>query len=597
MKNILILMLFALGTACSGCGGGSGGSSSSSSAGGETPVANPPPAPSPPPSTDSSAVRLNQLGFMPSSNKLAVLANATATNTRFELIQVSDNSVVMSGDLSSASTWDLSGETVKVADFSSVTAAGEYRLRVNGIAQDSLAFRIGNDIFDDLHSATLKAYYFNRASTALEAEHAGDWARALGHPDTEVIVDAAAATASRPAGTVISAPKGWYDAGDFNKYVVNSGISTYTLLAAYEHYSTFYNAHDGGIPESGDAIPDILDEVKWNLDWLVNMQDTDGGVYHKLTHERFSGNVMPSEATTPRYVVQKGTSAALNFAAVMAVASRIFSDYEASFPGLAAQYRSAAMNAYDWAKTNPNIAYQQSFSVTGEYGDNNFEDEFSWAAAELFILTGEQQYWDDFEAQTDGLELPGWPEVSSLPYISLAFHADDVLTNAQKNEIEADIVSYVDLVLSRSSTSPYRVPMFSENFVWGSNSSSANQGMMALQAYRITGDDQYKQLAVAAADYLLGRNAVGFSFVTGFGETSPQNPHHRQSVADSVAAPVPGFLVGGPNPGRQDNCPNYIGSESATSYVDTYCSYASNEVTINWNAPMVYLLGGLIAGN
>ena len=501
----------------------------------------------------------------------------------------------MSGELASAQTWEFSDETVNLIDFTSLTTPGDYYIRVNNIATDSAVFTVGNDVFDDAHAAVLKAYYFNRASTALEAEYAGVWARSAGHPDTNVIVADNAASATRPAGTIISAPKGWYDAGDYNKYVVNSGISTYTLLAAYEHYGAFYTGLDVNIPESGDSVPDILDEVKWNLDWLVDMQDDDGGVYHKLTHENFSASVMPSEANTPRYVVQKSTSAALNFAATMAVASRVFDEYETEFPGLAAQYRSAALNAYTWAQANSNIPYGHTFSRTGEYGDTQLADEFSWAAAELFILTGDTQYWDAFSDQKAGVSLPSWQYVAALPYISLAFHADDVLTTEQKEYVESSITNYADSIIQRQANSAYRVPMFAANFNWGGNANAANHGMIALQAYRITGEARYKDVAIAGVDYLFGRNATGFSFVTGHGDVTPVDPHHRQSVADSVVEPVPGFLVGGANEGRQDGCANYIGVEPALSYVDDYCSYASNEVTINWNAPLVYVLGALIA--
>ncbi|HCD52991.1 MAG TPA: cellulase, partial [Balneolaceae bacterium] len=124
-----------------------------------------------------------------------------------------------------------------------------------------------------------------------------------------VMVHAAAATGSRPEGTIISSPKGWYDAGDYNKYVVNSGISTYTLLFAYEQFPEFFKNQDLNIPESKNDLPDILDEALWNLEWLLTMQDEDGGVYHKLTTANFEGMVMPHEATNQRYVVMKNTGA------------------------------------------------------------------------------------------------------------------------------------------------------------------------------------------------------------------------------------------------------------------------------------------------
>jgi endoglucanase len=132
------------------------------------------------------------------------------------------------------------------------------------------------------------------------------------------------------------------------------------------------------------------------------------------------------------------------------------------------------------------------------------------------------------------------------------------------------------------------------DFVWGSNSNAANQGILLLHAYRMKGNKLYFQAALDNADYLLGRNATGYCFVTGFGGKSPMRPHHRPSVADGITEPVPGFLVGGPNPFRQDQC-NYAFTETETAYTDDDCSYASNEIAINWNAPAVYLFNALEA--
>lgn len=594
MIKILVFIAFLLFlAACSGAGGSSANSNSGGAGGEPVSVAT-----AGTPSGQEAingVIHVNQMGFMPESIKIAVVANTNTDSDSFELINVASQSVVMRGSLSGQQIWNPSGENVKLADFTALTTPGEYRIRVNNIASTSPVFRVDNNVFAEVHKATLKAYYFNRSSTVLDPQFASVWSREAGHPDTEVIIDDRAATISRPAGSSIAAPKGWYDAGDFNKYVVNSGISTYTLLAAYEQFDVLYETLDTNIPESGDQVPDILDEVKWNLDWMLNMQDEDGGVYHKLTHERFSGQVLPSLATAPRYVVQKSTTASLNFAAVMAVASRIFADYEAQWPGLALTYRTAAIAAYNWAEANPNVMYEQSFSATGEYGDTQFADEFSWAAAELFILTGEANYWSDFTERTRGVSLPGWQNVAALPYISLAFHSESALTGAQKLGIENAIMQFANTVVSQQGSSAYRVPMAESDFNWGSNSNAANYGMMTWQAYRISGEARFKNATIAAVDYLLGRNAVGYSFVTGYGERSPVSPHHRQSQADAVPEPVPGFLVGGPNPGRQDGCPGYIGTQAAKSYVDSYCSYASNEVAINWNAPLVYILGALIA--
>ncbi|MBF7074539.1 glycoside hydrolase family 9 protein [Glaciecola sp. MH2013] len=572
-----------------GACGGSGGSDPGI-------VSDPPPpstpAPAPTPNDSQELIKLNQIGFLPNAVKIAAVPATEATS--FELVNNANDTVVLTGELSAEQSWPVSSTSVKLADFSSVTSAGEYTLRVEGIANNA-SVSIGESVYLNVHDAALKAYYFNRASTELESTHAGQWARLAGHPDTNVQVHVSAADTNRPAGTVISSPKGWYDAGDYNKYIVNSGISTYTLMQAYEQFPAFYADRDVNIPESGNDIPDILEEIKWNLDWMASMQDpNDGGVYHKLTTLGFSGTVMPHETTAQRYVVQKGTSATLNFAAVMASASRIYAALP-EFEDDAAAWRSAAIRAWDWAQANPNVAYQQPSDVnTGEYGDGFFDDERLWAAAELFLLTRQPSYLTSFKAMTAsaGPGVPAWPATATLGYISMLSAGEPLLTSEDYNSFQNSFLGLANTIVDQTENSAYGVAMEQADFVWGSNSVALNKSMVLMNAFELTGNQAYEDAAVALVDYVLGRNPTDFSFVTGYGEKTPLDPHHRPSFADDVPEPVPGFVAGGPQPGQQDGC-NYPSSRPALSYLDDWCSYSTNEVTINWNAPLVYSLAAL----
>lgn len=134
----------------------------------------------------------------------------------------------------------------------------------------------------------------------------------------------------------------------------------------------------------------------------------------------------------------------------------------------------------------------------------------------------------------------------------------------------------------------------SRDFGWGSNSAAANQGMVLVKTYLLTRDSKYLNYALSNLDYLLGRNATGYSYVTGMGYKTPMHPHHRQSVVDGIADPVPGLMVGGPNPGMQDGIkvPSTVPDEA---YIDDARAYAANEIAINWNAPLVYLVNALEA--
>jgi endoglucanase len=544
----------------------------------------------------SADIRLNQVGYLPEANKLAVVVNSSADV--FKIIKKDSGAEVFTGQLSSAKTWSYSEESTKIADFSAFKEPGEYQLSIEGLGK-SYTFAINPDAYYLLNAAAIKAFYLNRASMALSKEHAGIYARAAGHPDTQVLIHPSAATKARPANTVIASAKGWYDAGDYNKYIVNSGISVYTLLAAYEQFPEFFAKQNLNIPESKNNLPDILDEVLWNIEWMLTMQDpNDGGVYHKLTNKKFDDAVMPDKATSPRYVVMKTTAAALDFAATMAAASRVFTAYEKELPGLSAKMKTAAESAWNWAIANPAVLYVQPEDVkTGQYDDQVIADEWGWAAAELYITTQKNSYYVAMKP-TELIvtkTTPWWRDVSGLAWMSLAQNRSTLTAAADQALIKERIESFANELMTEWKQSAYKVSMRRHDFVWGSNSVALNQGMMLIQAYRLNGNREYLDTAQSMLDYVLGRNAVSISFVTGFGSRSPMHIHHRPSQADGIVNPLPGFLAGGPQPDQQDkkDCPAYPSNSPALSYLDHDCSYASNEIAINWNAPLVYVSAAL----
>ena len=554
------------------------------------------------PTYSPASIHLNQIGFYPDQNKIAVIIGGNAN--AFSIISADDSTEQFSGPLSSSAVWPHSQQSVKLADFSNLTTPGEYRVRVSG-ADDSHPFTIGNNVNDALSKAVIKSYYYQRSGTELTAQYAGVWARPVGHPDTTVLVHASAVSAERPAGFEISSPGGWYDAGDYNKYIPNSGISVYTLLAAYEHYSTYFDALNTGIPESNNTLPDLLDEILWNIDWMLTMQDpNDGGVYHKLTTQLESGAVMPQQWTATRYVVQKSTSAALDFAATMAVASRVFSQFSTELPGLADQCLAAAIAAWNWAVDNPNIPYVQPPDIyTGAYAfpGDTFDDERAWAAAELYITTLNETYYTSFTANSASAIVPSWSDVETLAWISLAHHRLNLTPAADTTEIENEIITLANSLLNSQQSSAYNVAMgvSQYDFVWGSNAVALNQSIILLQAYRLTNNNDYLVAAESNLDYVLGRNAIGISFVTGHGTVTPMAIHHRISQSDGVDDPVPGLIAGGANAFQEDrvDCLNagvsYPSDLPALSYLDNWCSYASNEICINWSAPLVYVTAAL----
>jgi endoglucanase len=345
----------------------------------------------------------------------------------------------------------------------------------------------------------------------------------------------------------------------------------------------------------------LLNEVLWNLDWMLTMQDPDdGGVYHKLTDLRFDGMQLPHHSKTERYVVMKTTAAALDFAAVMAQASRVFKAFEVQRPGLSSRALKAAQDAWAWAKAHPDVRYRQPADVrTGAYGDEDLRDEFFWAAAELFVSTGDAGYLPTPQHLPPKVPVPSWNEVAALGWMTLAHHRS-LLPDAPgpfslAKQVPARITALAQELADDWQTSPYRTTLRRSDFVWGSNAVVMNQAMMLLQGHELTGERRMLDAAQSALDYVLGRNATNLSQVTGVGSNPAKHPHHRPSAGYGKA--VPGFLVGGPNPNLQDKaqCPAYPSTEVAKAYLDHVCSYASNEIAINWNAPLVYVSAALEA--
>ena len=549
-------------------------------------------------------IKCNQLGFYPDGGKIAIAVGATGDS--FQVVDQTSGAAVFSGTLGTAGTWSASKEDAQIADFSVLTEPGSYVVKCAG-CDDSYPFTIASRVHLAVAKGSIKAFYYNRCSFALTEPYAGVYTRNAGHPDSAVEIHPSAASASRPEGSTISSTGGWYDAGDYGKYIVNSGISTYSLFAAYEAFPAFFDTLKLTIPESENGLPDLLDEALFNLRWMLTMQDPDdGGVYHKLTTANFCDMIMPENDTATRYTVAKSTTATLDFAAVCAQAARLFRTFDKQLPGFADSCLNASLNAWGWARANPNASFRNAnlgtpAITTGEYGDRQSTDELLWAATELYIATGQDSFFTVAfpEGTLSGVDrVPSWSNVGTLALYSL-FLSKKEFSIVSTQEIKTALTELADLSTDILSDNPYRIGMSDRDFNWGSNSVAANRGMSLLLGYLATDNKPYLAAALDQLDYLLGRNPTGYSYVTGFGSKTPMFIHHRPSGADGIAPPIPGFLAGGPNPAQQDTVEcgygSYPSTLPATAYYDNACSYSSNEIAINWNAPLVFLAGGIEA--
>jgi len=533
-------------------------------------------------------ILINQIGYQPNVVKIALLRVKATT---FQVIESSTGKVVYTGKPGPFKYWKYSEDSVCSADFSVVTEPGKYRLCINNSIY-SYEFEIGNGVYTDIAKWALKSYYLQRTGMEITPEFGGKWARPASHFDTAVIVHASAASPQRPEGTIISSPGGWFDAGDYNKYIVNSGITTYTLLLFCQMYPEYIKNFNVSIPESTNSIPDVMDELLYNLRWMLTMQDpNDGGVYHKLTNKNFDSMIMPEKAVEPRYIVLKSTAATLDFASTMAMAYRVLAKSEnVKLKKLGETCFNAANKAYKWAKSNPVVYYKNPEDIhTGQYDNTVLKDEYFWADAELALANDDNTLVSGSEMMNQLIIVPSWDTLGMLGIISLATSENPKFNSLKKEAIEV-FLGYVNELVNKSQTSAYKVSL--DFFKWGSNSDVANMAMLKFIAFRITGEKKYKISAQEDIDYILGRNATGYCFVTGFGDKKVMNIHHRQSIADGVTDPYPGFLVGGPNVVTFSDCGEKIPRSRvpAKSFVDADCSYSTNEIAINWNAPLVFIL-------
>jgi endoglucanase len=543
------------------------------------------------------AVRVDQVGYLPSHAKLAMVVSPQVEGS-FRVCRASDKKAVLKGKLGEPQTDPDSGDTIRIADFTALQETGDFFLQVSG-AGGSFHFRIAPDVYRDAYVLAMRSYYGQRCGTKVDM---GEKYPQCRHEACHT-ADAEFHRSSGKKGHQASL-RGWHDAGDYGKYIVNSGISTGTLLLNYEWYGERIGKMRLDIPESGDAIPDILDEIKWNLDWMLTMQDGDGGVWHKLTTERFCGFVQPEDDRDTRYIIgtdsspYKNTGATGDFAAVMAQAARVYGPF---LPSYAEKCQKAAEKAWEWLKANPNVAFSNPSGVaTGGYGDGKFGDEMLWASAELFCLTGKKEYNDYFTGHygdfpPSDLWPQAWPDVGNLGWWAYYFSPRKEADQKVREDIRLKTLKAADGIVEASAKVGYRHSLRAANYIWGSNSVAANFCIVLLAADRMEPKKEYVSCAQENLHYLLGRNTFDLCFVTRLGKRSTEHIHHRPSEFSESSETWPGLLAGGPNrhpadPAlrRMPPCP------PARCYTDDKESYASNEIAINWNAPLVLLLASTL---
>ena len=555
---------------------------------------------------------VNQVGYLPKRHKLATLIHEGSEPVAFQLLDA-NGQVVSEGQSTPFGADKVSGKSLHTLDFSSFTGEGEGFVLSAG-SERSNPFTIRANLYNKLKYDALAYFYHNRSGIDITMPYAGDerWTRPAG-PDDKSVGCAPGAGCSH----TLDVSGGWYDAGDHGKYVVNGGISVWTLLNQYErlvNVSKNKSDFDDGkmqIPERKNGVPDLLDEARWELEFLIKMQIKEGAqaglVHHKMHDQAWTPLPLPPHKDKmKRLLYAPSTAATLNLAATAAQGARIFKGIDAAF---AQRCLAAAEKAYAAALKHPELFAKPGGVGGGPYDDTHLSDEFYWAAAELWVTTGGASYRDAVmkspyyrRVTTDGTEGAGgqsamtWKNVESLGTLSIAV-AGGAAGQGEQTAAREAVKKAGDTYLATVTAQGFHVPFqpgADGSYPWGSNGSVLNNMMVLALAYDFSADARYADAVVDGMNYILGKNPLDQSYVTGYGARPLLHPHHRfwaNQIDASFPPPPPGAVSGGPNSALQDPYAQGMGLKGCaaqTCFVDHIESFSTNEITINWNAPLAW---------
>lgn len=535
-------------------------------------------------------IYVNQIGYLTNSEKVAVSTSAC----NFQVIRTSDQKCVFDGAAANTGMDASSNDNIWQIDFSALKESGTYYI-LSGKGEKSPVFSIGRNIYDSLKYDVMKALYFQRCGCALTKEHAGPYTHDACHTAPAIHYEDFARHTKTPVSFDMTG--GWHDAGDYGRYTTAGAVAVAHLLYAYELFPAALQ-NSLNIPESGNDIPDLLNECLYELKWLLKMQAPDGSVYHKLTAFRHADFIMPQEDHDQFLIYPISSMAAGDFAAVMALASRIYKPF---LPDFAAKALAASRKAFDWLISHPYIGFHNpEGSNTGEYDDVCDMDERMWAAAELLRSDpdADPRYFSELEkyALSDINKTDfGWTDVSGFTLLSVLFDPSHHVTGSVESALRDALFTEADRLLAVLQRSGYRLAMEPEDFCWGSNMVVCNRSMLFIAAALLSDEEKagtFRQAAEEHLHYLLGRNALNISYVTGHGEHAFKNPHNRPTFADDIELPMPGWVSGGPFRAFCDaRAMELLAPDTAPMkcYVDEVESYSTNEITIYWNSPVVFM--------
>ncbi|HKB92520.1 MAG TPA: glycoside hydrolase family 9 protein [Opitutaceae bacterium] len=517
-------------------------------------------------------IRINSVGFLPDAPKQATIATDAKT---FRVVRADTGVSVFDGALSAECQTETSDtdERVRTADFSTLHTPGRYRLEVQGVGESSV-FVVSANVWNEPFQIVARSLYLWRCGTEVHTTWQGKtFQHAACHLEDGWLDFVGGGHVQRKS------IGGWHDAGDYNKYIVNAGVTLGLMLKAVEEFPDRIGSAALNLPESGNGLPDLLNEARWELEWMLTMQADDGRVYHKLTARNFSYWGPADRDSSPRYFCPPGSTGIADFTATMAMSARNYRKYDAAF---ADRCLNAARLSWTWLVAHPqNMPPEQSAFSTGGYGAPDTTHRL-WAAAELWATTQEVSFLKEFEQRAVDSEFslmgPSWADVHDLALATYLETSSSQRNPALVKRLTDNLLMRAGQIVKTGEAEAYGRPLggAKESWFWGANGSVAAQTFLLHLADRIRPDPSYRATAQNALGFLFGRNFHARSYVTGLGYRPPEHPHDRRGEPA-----WPGYLVGG-------------GWPTGKSWVDERADFRQNEIAINWNASLIYALAAFV---
>lgn len=540
--------------------------------------------------SESKLIHINQLGYLPAAQKIALVSSPVGLP--FQLTETRQKIPVFKGMLELSEPRDAaSGSDLWVADFSILTATGEFVLSIPGIGE-SHPFAIHDTVYSSLPRVLIRGFMLQRCGMPVSRKYAGDWSKSACH-----LNDGYLYSASSEQETILSATGGWHEGSSYDKYIASGVYSSAMLMLVYELDSERFRDDSLQIPESGNGIPDILDEIKIELDWLLSMQDkTTGGFYHKLTPKEPIHATAPEKDQSKRYIFDVSTAATASSCALLAKAYRLYRPF---LPEFAQACLDASKRAWQYLMEHPDtVGFENPEGImTKAYRDTDDSDERFWAAIELLLATQDPRF-QDIALEIEEHRVPllssagYWANVMPLAVASMLNSASFDIHKKIKTVAESDLISLANILYEKKQKDGYRVTLQEGEFTWGSNGSILQNSFIFCLTHALTGKNAYLDAALDQLHYLLGRNPLSICYITGMGYRSPQNPHHLFSMIDKIANPVPGLVVAGPNQSINDEAlkKNFTSTTAPMlTYLDSEESYTSNETNLIWTSVCAYV--------